>query len=380
MLAAAVATASVAAGAAISKSGPSTDLAALRVCSHAAPLRPGTGHRYVILQAWEYGRMLAIKRRSPGTKVLVYKDMASTHDDVRRADALPTGVGYRYANVHHPEWFLRDTTGRRVRWASWPHAWQMDVGSASYQRTWTRNVAAEVRRRGWDGVFVDGIARTMQYPWYLNGRVLAKYPGPDDYARATTSFLRRVGPALRRGHLLVLGNINDATLPLWRQWLGYLSGASKEWWTKASRNRGEGMLADDDWRYQMRLFREALARRKAFVAITYSTADDVQAMEYARASFLLFERGRRSAFAFSAGCVTEPAVRYWRADVGDPSGAPVATNGIWRRKFAAGLVVVNPSSSLTLTAALGGTYVRLDGSRVAAVALPPHTGLVLRKP
>jgi hypothetical protein len=40
----------------------------------------------------------------------------------------------------------------------------------------------------------------------------------------------------------------------------------------------------------------------------------------------------------------------------------------------------NPSRSLTLTTALGGTYVKLDGSRVAAVAVPPHTGLVLRKP
>jgi hypothetical protein len=380
MLAAAVATASVAVGAAISKTGPSTDLAALRVCSQAAPLRPSTGHRYVILQAWESQRARAIKRRSPATKVLVYKDMASTRDDAYRADVLPTGVGYRYANAHHPEWFLKDTSGRRVRWASWPHSWQMDVGSASYQRTWARNVAADVRRHGWDGVFVDGIARTMQYPWYLDGRVLAKYPGADDYARATTSFLRQVGPALRRRHLLVLGNINDATLQLWRQWLGYVSGAAKEWWTKASRNRGAGMLGDDDWRYQMRLFQEAEARRKAFVAITYSTPDDVAAMEYARASFLLFERGRRSAFAFSTGCVTEPAARSWRADVGAPRGAPMAANGIWRRKFADGLVVVNPSSSLALTAALGGTYVKLDGSRVAAVALPPHSGLVLRKP
>jgi len=293
---------------------------------------------------------------------------------------LPTGVGYRYANAHHPEWFLKDTSGRRVRWASWPHSWQMDVGSASYQRTWARNVAADVRRHGWDGVFIDGIARTMQYPWYLDGRVLAKYPGPDDYARATTSFLRRVGPSLRHRRQLVFGNINDATLPLWRQWLGYLSGTSKEWWTKASRNRGEGFLTDDDWRYQMRLLQEAQARGKGFVAITYSTADDVAAMEYARASFLLFERGRRSAFAFSAGCVTEPAARYWRADLGAPRGAPRAAGGIWRRRFAGGLVVVNPSSSLTLNAALGATYVKLDGSRVAAVALPPHTGFVLRKP
>jgi len=66
-----------------------------------APLRPSSGHRYVILQAWQYRLMRAIKRRPPGTKVLVYKDMASTRDDAHRADVLPTGVGYRYASRHH---------------------------------------------------------------------------------------------------------------------------------------------------------------------------------------------------------------------------------------------------------------------------------------
>jgi hypothetical protein len=379
VLAAAV-TAGTAAGVAATSGGRSADIAALRICSRAAPLAPPSGHRYVILQAWQYRLMRTIKRRSPATKVLVYKDMASTRDDAHRRDVLPTGVGYGYANAHHPEWFLKDTSGRRVDWAAWPHAWQMDVGSSSYQRAWARNVASELRRRGWDGVFVDGVARTMQYPWYLNGRVLAKYPGPDDYARATTGFLQRVGPALRRRHLLVVGNINDATLPLWRQWVGYLSGAAKEWWTKAQRGRGEGILADEDWAFQMRLLRAAQARDKAFIAITYGPADDIPAMEYARASFLLFERGRRSAFTFSTGCGAEPPVRYWREDVGAPRGAPTLAHGIWRRRFTRGLVVVNPSATVTITAGLDGTYVKPDGSRAGAVALPPHTGLVLRRP
>jgi hypothetical protein len=379
LLAAAV-TAATAAGLAATSAGRTRDIAALRICSNAAPLRPSSGHRYVILQAWQYRLMRAIKRRSPGTKVLVYKDMASTRDDAHRADMLPTGVGYRYASRHHPEWFLKDTSGRRANWADYPHSWQMDVGAASYQRTWSRNVGSEVRRRGWDGVFVDGIARTMQYPWYLNGRVLAKYPGPDDYQHATTSFLRRVGPTLRRRHLLVVGNINDATLSLWRQWIGYLSGASKEWWTKAHRGRGQGMLDGDDWLFQTRLLRAAQARSKVFVAITYSTPDDVAAMEYARASFLLFERGRRSAFTFSTGCGSEPSVRYWGADVGVPRGGATVVNGVWRRTFARGLVIVNPASSVTVTASLGGTYVKSDGSRVVAIVLPPHHGLVLHRP
>jgi hypothetical protein len=114
---------------------------------------PRAGYRYVVLQAWEYGQIAAIKRQSPGTKVLVYKDMASTRDDAtQRQPALSTGVSYRYADRYHPEWFLKDTSGKRVNWASWPHSWQMDIGSRSYQRAWARNVARELRRRGWDGV------------------------------------------------------------------------------------------------------------------------------------------------------------------------------------------------------------------------------------
>jgi hypothetical protein len=372
-------TAATAAGVAATPNRPSADIAALRICAHVAPLQPATGQRYVILHAWEYRRMRAIKKRSPGTTVLVYKDMASTRDDAHRADVLPTGVGYAYTNRHHPEWFLKDTSGRRVSWAGYPHAWQMDVGSDSYQRVWARNVGSELRRRGWDGVFVDGISRTMQYPSYLDGRVLAKYPGPDDYARATTSFLRRVAPALRRKHLLVVGNINDAPPPLWRQWVGYLSGTSKEWWTKAGRGRGERLLGDREWAFQMGLLRAAQARNKIFVAITYGPADDVAAMEYARASFLLFARGRRSAFTFSTGCSSEPAVRFWREDVGAARGRPAVVGGVWRRKFARGIVVVNPSSALTATATLGGTYLKPDGSLAAAVVLPPQTGLVLRR-
>ena len=153
------------------------DVAALRDCGGAAaPLQPGLGYRYVILQAWKYKRIPAIKRRFPGVKVLVYKDMASTRDYAHGVDELPTGVAYDYANRRHPEWFLRDTSGHRVEWRGWPGSWQMDVGSASYQRTWARNVADELRRRHWDGVFVDGVVRTMKRPAYLGGRVLAKYP------------------------------------------------------------------------------------------------------------------------------------------------------------------------------------------------------------
>ena len=378
----AVATAAIAAFAASAgpnASSPAPGLAAVRICGDAAPLRRGVSYRYVILQSWEYRRAQAIKRRSPGTKMLVYKDMASTRDDAHRAGQLPTGIGYDYANRHRPEWFLKDTNGRRVSWADWPHAWQMDVGSRSYQQTWAVNVARDLRRQGWDGVFVDGIARTMQYPWYLNGRVLAKYPGPDDYARATTSFLQRVAPALRKQHLFVVGNVNDAGMGLWKRWVGYLSGVSKEWWTKSQAGRADGLLSGNDWTYQMHLLSAAQERKKIFIAITYGPSDDVSSMEYARASFLLFANGGRIAQTFSTGCGGEPASRYWRESVGAPLGAASSSGAIWRRRFTNGIVVVNPSPATTISASLDGVYVQPNGTLVSSVLLAPHSGLVLRR-
>jgi hypothetical protein len=351
-------------------------LAALRLCGGPLP-RPAAQYRYVILQASDWRRIAAIKRRNPQTRVLLYKDMASTRDDAAGSD-LPTGVSYAYADRYHPEWFLKDTEGRRVNWAAWPHSWQMDIGSRSYQRTWARNVARDLRRRGWDGVFVDEISRTMQYPWFLNGRVLAKYSGPDDYARAGTRFLRRVGPALRR-YGLVVGNINDAGLPLWRRWVRYLSGVSKEWWTKSDASRGGGMLTGADWRFQMRLLSAAEAWKKIFIAIAYGPADDIEAMDYARASFLLFARGARSAFSYAPPCGPEPPSGRWNADIGAPRGRATHVGELWRRDFADGIVVVNSSGSTTVTLPLGAPFVEPDGATVTSVVLPPHTGLTLRR-
>jgi Hypothetical glycosyl hydrolase family 15 len=379
-LAAAFLAAAVVAVAVSARSGSTgaPTLAALRICKAGGLPQPARRFRYVILQAARYREIAAIKRRNPGAKVFAYKDMASTQDNASGTSDLQSGVSYAYANRHHPEWFLRDTAGRRVNWASWPHSWAMDIGSRSYQKAWAKNVARDLRRRGWDGVFVDGISRTVQYPWYLDGRVLAKYPGPNDYARATTSFLRHLGPLLRRRHLVV-GNINDAPVPLWRRWLRYLSGTSKEWWTKSDVRRGAGAITGALWAYQMRLLSEAQARRKIFIAIAYGPADDLPAIDYARASFLLFARGRRSAFSYAPPCGPEPSSGRWREDLGAPRGAAVRTGPAWRRVFAGGIALVNPSASATATVPLGTPYVDHAGSVVTSAVLKPHTAMTLRR-
>jgi hypothetical protein len=370
-------------GAASAQTHGEPSVAALRICTHDPfPGRIADFH-YVILNAWDWRRVAAIKKRSPDTKVLVYKNMTSTRRDAvqngRDQSLLPTGVGYAYAEQHHPRWFLRDMQGRLVSWTSAPDAWQMDIGNRGYERLWRRNVARELRAHRWDGVFVDGATADPQTPWALNGRVFARYPTALSYQRATTRFFRRVAPAIRRRGRLFVANVNDGAFDVWRSWLGYASGTSREWWTKAQTGRSAGLIGGAEWGAQLRQLRTAEALHKIFIAITYGPADDARSITYARASFLLAASSPTSALAYSSECGTPAWTPKAAAHLGAARGPATRVGPVWRRDFAGGVALVNPSS-VPVPVVLGGSFRQPNGSLVSSVVIAPVTGVLLQRP
>jgi Hypothetical glycosyl hydrolase family 15 len=370
-------------GAASAQTHGEPSVAALRICTHDPfPGRIADFH-YVILNAWDWRRVAAIKKRSPDTKVLVYKNMTSTRRDAvqngRDQSLLPTGVGYAYAEQHHPRWFLRDTQGRLVSWTSAPDAWQMDIGNRGYERLWRRNVARELRAHRWDGVFVDGATADPQTPWALNGRVFARYPTALSYQRATTRFFRRVAPAIRRRGRLFVANVNDGAFDVWRSWLGYASGTSREWWTKAQTGRSAGLIGGAEWGAQLRQLRTAEALHKIFIAITYGPADDARSITYARASFLLAASSPTSALAYSSECGSPAWTPKAAAHLGAARGPATRVGPVWRRDFAGGVALVNPSS-VPVPVVLGGSFRQPNGSLVSSVVIAPVTGVLLQRP
>jgi hypothetical protein len=370
-------------GAASAQTHGEPSVAALRICTHDPfPGRIADFH-YVILNAWDWRRVAAIKKRSPDTKVLVYKNMTSTRRDAvqngRDQSLLPTGVGYAYAEQHHPRWFLRDMQGRLVSWTSAPDAWQMDIGNRGYERLWRRNVARELRAHRWDGVFVDGATADPQTPWALNGRVFARYPTALSYQRATTRFFRRVAPAIRRRGRLFVANVNDGAFDVWRSWLGYASGTSREWWTKAETGRSAGLIGGAEWGAQLRQLRTAEALHKIFIAITYGPADDARSITYARASFLLAASSPTSALAYSSECGTPAWTPKAAAHLGAARGPATRVGPVWRRDFAGGVALVNPSS-VPVPVVLGGSFRQPNGSLVSSVVIAPVTGVLLQRP
>jgi hypothetical protein len=68
----------------------------------------------------------------------------------------------------------------------------------------------------------------------------------------------------------------------------------------------------------------------------------------------------------------------WDTDLGEPEGERRTWNGLLRRDFSDGLVLLNPPGAPTVDAELDGEYETLDGEGVDSVTLESGTGLVLR--
>jgi Hypothetical glycosyl hydrolase family 15 len=365
-----------------------------RICTNCSQfgLADGSRYSYVTLHSWQSALIAPLKARNPKLRVLVYKDAPATASYACRNGvddaALPAGVGYCWASANRPGWFLTDTSGKRIQFCNYPGVWLMDVGDPAYQQLWLDNVAADAKARGFDGVFLDDVNQDSSY--HLCGRTIAKYPAGSNFTAAMTSFMAKVGPALKSKGLLVLPNIwignywQQGGLDLWDAWVSYSSGGVLEHFTKWGGD-SSGWLTDDggyhnDWSARQEFQRRTQAAGKIFIGLTYAPAADERSQRFARGSFLLDWNGGPSALAFEP---TDPEQQdpyraTWTADLGAPLGARVKVGASWRRDFAGGVVVVNPSTSQQ-TISLGGTYSLPGGTSVTSVTLKSADAAILRK-
>lgn len=327
---------------------------------------------HVVLNAWEFDKIAALKAANPAVKVLVYKCMASTRSSSSSDDQsqIPTGVSYAYANAQHPEWFLTSSSGGRMEWVGWPgHLW-MDVGSQSYQDTWADNVVRELQLRGWDGVMVDNAS--FYLPAYYGHP--AKYPNPTAYRPANDNFIQRVSSRLMAAGFEVLPNLGggDYTGDQFRTTVAMTSGAVREFfatWDVAP-------FGGATWSRQMEQMDAVSAMGKIFMGITYGSPSDSRLSRMARASFLLGWNGQNG-FQTLVPAGGDPWSSDWTTDIGLPLAPRYLVGSAWRRDYSGGVALVNPSAA-NVTVDLGSARVLPDGSSAQIVTLAPVSGLVVR--
>jgi hypothetical protein len=328
---------------------------------------------YVILQSWETKRLHELKAANPNVEVLVYKDLAFSGPGTGSNGTSASGVGSSEA----PEsWFLKNTSGQKFTSWSYDWLWAMNVGSVAYQQRWYENVIGEVEAQGWDGVFLDDANASMKYAYEPSQ--VAKYPNDASYAAAMESALAYIGPKIQaRGKLAIANFAQWVEAPqIYNRWLGYLSGGLDEMFAKWGRGAGEGYRPSYQWESQVEEAEYAASKGKIFIGFTQGAVGETQAARYGYASVLLGGDDSAS-YAFTPNYTEETWLPEYEYEIGNATGAETAdANGVHRRVFEDGLVLVNPTGSAQ-SVNFGGTYSGSGLEGATGATMPAHSALVL---
>jgi hypothetical protein len=308
----------------------------------------GSGYNrfaYVVVTRFDARRAASL----PGT-TLVYKSGTSVQDEWSQ------GVTYREALEN--DWLLKDASGAYVKNIQFD-AYVGDIGNPAYQQRFLENTLEFLQNTKVDGIFLDDV---LGDPAVMTGRVYPeKYPSGEAWESAMTSFVLRVGRALKARGYYVLANAakwiaddsrsdtGEHVAEFWNRLAPGVSGLMSEFWHQDpndhARVRVLGASWNEHWGGWQNLVRLAQSRGVDFFGLTYGSARDVRTMRYARASFLLDWDGRGGAFLFSKTDDADPYHVAWVRQLGKPLSSKVErAPGIWQRRYERGMVVVNATS------------------------------------
>ncbi len=346
--------------------------------------------RVIMLNSWEASYIPQLKAKNPSIKVLVYKDLSSTRDYACHGGVddsqLPTGVGYCYANTHHPEWFLKDSDNNRLKYSGYSGHWQMDIGNSAYQTAWANNVKADLQDGDWDGVVMDNAL--FRADTYHNGVLPASYPSDSSFQTAYKSMLATVTPVLRNAGFISIANMADARLysGQWSAYGQYLDGGYDEFWMVFAPGNYDSDYGSKGWSAQMSEVTSMENQGKLVVLRAQTNGTDTTGALYAYANYLLANGGHTVIDEGSSSDSVNPATTNWPArdqyswDLGSPSDDYFSLgNSVYRRNFSKGIVIVNANSgSYSTTVELNDSYLNESGSKVTSVTLAARHAAILR--
>ncbi len=328
----------------------------------------------VILQPWETGELRRLKRVNPAIVVLMYKNASAASSSVGPNGRYASGVSYNEARAH--QWLLENRRGKFFTFNGYSWLWAANIGSRAYQRAWLTNVLREMSRDPWNGVLLDDVNPTIFGHYCVP--CVASYPSNRRYQQAMQSFLRQVGPALQARGKLAIANLGawSSHISVVDSWLQYLSGGIDEQFVKVGDEANSGYRSPLMWARQLGEIETTESQGKLFIGLAHSSGSDASAAVYGYATELLAASGY-ALYSMSADYSTETWFPEYGYAIGTPVGSyAIAPNGVYRRAFTHGLVVVNPTTAQR-TVSLGGTYSGSGLTNVSTVTMSPQSGLVL---
>jgi Hypothetical glycosyl hydrolase family 15 len=317
---------------------------------------------YVGTQKQLIGETRALRALNPNFIVLHYHlamwQSAPAVDFI--VDGRSWGNDYPTVTTHE-DWFWHNTASQRVPSGA-DGKLLMNVSSAPFQAYWADSLAGQVKAGEYDAVFLDSAS-----PALLQAECSAIDP-------------RLAATAARNATFAELGNAT--WIGAWQAWIAALAGKLQSQGIPLIPNTGafvtgwdntnygltagifsEGFagtgFAEGDWQASTNELLALAAADKIMILQNYlSASSDVPTRLYYLGNYLLV-KGSHTYIDYFA---SNPLEWYpeWELDLGAPATPPPAqvaalrAGGVYRRDFARGSVLVNPSAS-PVTVQLGQT-------------------------
>jgi hypothetical protein len=294
---------------------------------------------------------------------------------------------YPPGHVSEPraDWILKDAQGRRLYIpfdcnGSYCSQFAADVGNPDFRRWWIDDAKRTIQK-GYKGIFVDDLTLWARVGDGAGGDAQPIDPrtgGPMSdatWARYMAEFMEQLRRELPAGAEIVHNVL----------WYGpELEGPMNPYirrqvaaadYLEVERGYTDTHPGTGKWSYEtcLKWVDYVHSQGKGIVADSYT--DSRQGAEYELAASLLVNEGRDS---LSTGYKPRPG-NWWSGydvDLGAAKGRRYRWNGVYRRDFERGFVVVSPPGS-SVSAGVGPGFRNLDGAPVSSVNLGSKGGAVL---
>jgi hypothetical protein len=314
--------------------------------------------------------------------------------------------GLRWSNdypfvTQHESWFWHNPDGRRVA-SNQDGKLLMNIADPGFRGYWRDSLVRQVRAGDYDGVFFDSASPAL-LQWEartpLDRRLLGtgvrfnRFPelGGRSWIAAWEDWIAELDTALAREGIPLIPNVGALATTWDNTNYGLTAGVFCEGFLDPG-------LDTADWKAAANQTL-ALARQGKIVILQnyLRSTDDVAKRKYLLGGYLLV-KGSRTYLEYFASSMLEWYPE-WDLDIGAPLTQPttieeLAWNGVYRREFEKGIMLVNPGTS-SVQVDVGTTFRRAEPvgggpvptsgvasgklglSPVTAVVLPPKSAEIL---
>lgn len=287
-----------------------------------------------------------MKSENPDLKVFRYFVTCLVSDS---DSPSATVIGYRELSSKHPDWFLTDSGGERIKLGA--KRYLIDPRSKGWPEYWLKQVLKVVSGSPYDGVHGD-VAHTDITQFVPKAE--HRFPREEDFHRVQERFLAALKQGLNReGKLLILNNftMSSRTDPdyLLNKRLDNCDGFNQQGVVMKWRNHPEHRYVNEKNLLRAMELADESARRKKIVMLGMQPSPDRNEISYCVGCYLLMKSDPWIYLNIDWAGKYEHMRRLFteygdiiRVDYGAPTGARYKEGNLWKREYSKGVVVVDP--------------------------------------